>query len=61
MKEPNSVLTHGVHGHMHEGRVSKRLNTEFASSCSYTNKYIQKHVKIPVLESILEKKLSVIS
>ncbi len=38
-----------------ERRVSKRLNTEFASSCSYTEKYIQNYVKISVLESILEK------
>ncbi len=36
-------------------RVSKRLNTEFDSSCSCTDKYIQNYVKIPVLESILEK------
>ncbi len=32
-----------------------RINTEFASSCSCTNKYIQNDVQIPILESILEK------
>ncbi len=38
-----------------ERRVSKPLNTEYASSCSCTEKYIQNYVKIPVLESILKK------
>ncbi len=41
-------------GRTHEGRVSKRLNTEFASSFSCTDKYIQNYVKIPILESILK-------
>ncbi len=37
-----------------ERRVSKRINAEFVSSCSCTNKYIQSYVKILVLESILK-------
>ncbi len=36
---------------VHEGRVSKRLNTEFASSCSCTDyKYIQNYVKTRLAE-----------
>ncbi len=37
-----------------ERHVSKRINAEFVSSCSCTNKYIQSYVKILVLESILK-------
>ncbi len=38
-----------------ERRVSISLNTEFASSCSCTDKYMQNYVKIYILESILDK------
>ncbi len=53
---PHAVFcAHKVHA---EGRVSNRLNTELASSCSCTDKYIQIYVKIPVLESILGNTVS---
>ncbi len=57
VKEPNSAPARGVlcaQGTRRDS-VSKPLNTEYASSCSCTEKYIQNYVKIPVLESILKK------
>ncbi len=58
VKEPNSAPARSVlcaQGAGRERRVSNRLNTEFASSCSCTKKYIQNDVNIPILESILYK------
>ncbi len=52
VKEPNSAPVRGV---LCAQGVSKCINTEFAFSCSCTDKYIHNYVKIPILESILEK------
>ncbi len=57
VKEPNLAPARGVicaQGVRRE-TCSKRINTKFASSRSCTDKYIQNYVKIPILESILEK------
>ncbi len=58
VKEPNSAPVRGV---LCAQGISKCINTEFAFSCSCTDKYIHNYVKIPILKSILEKKLSVMS
>ncbi len=55
VKEPNSAPPRGVLCTQGACRETC-LNTEFDSSCSCTDKYIQNYVKIPILESFLEKK-----
>ncbi len=55
VKEPNSAPARGVLCAQGARRETRLKALEHRISCSCTDKYIQNYVKIPVLESILEK------